>query len=75
MNAWMPWKPDQADVTQHYCPKSGGRPGEDNTTHHLAPRGAGGGQRQQVCRYCGRTEKQLREEADALQRIRDIPWD
>lgn len=49
------------DVAQYYCPDNelGGKPGEDATTHHLVPRAKG-----QTCRYCGKTEKQLRTEID-----------
>ena len=50
------------DVTQLYCPMSGGQPDGDNTTHHLVPKGVA--VRQLVCRYCGKPEKQLREEAE-----------
>jgi hypothetical protein len=48
------------EVTHLYCPASGGREGEDNTTHHLVPRSKG-----QTCRYCGKTERELREEAES----------
>lgn len=47
--------------TQHYCPLSGAKPGEDNSTHHLVIKGSLGS-RGYVCRYCGKTERQLREE-------------
>jgi hypothetical protein len=47
------------DVTQLYCPASGGQPGEDNTTHHLVPKSGS-----MTCTYCGRTEKQLRADAE-----------
>ena len=56
------------EVTRLYCPKSGGQPGEDNTTHHLVPRfprGGKAGEREHVCRDCGKTEAELREEAQA----------
>jgi hypothetical protein len=53
------------DVTALYCPRSEGEQGEDNTTHHLQPRMVNR-ERVQVCRYCGKTERQLREkEVDA----------
>lgn len=51
------------DVTQLYCPESGGEPGEDSTTHHLRPRSAGGGAQRMVCAYCGKTEAELRAAA------------
>jgi hypothetical protein len=44
------------EVTQLPCPAT---EGGDNETHHLIPRAAG-----MTCRYCGRTEKDLREEAE-----------
>lgn len=50
------------EVTTLYCPNSGGLPGEDNTTHHLAPTGPADA-RYMKCRYCGRTEEDLRAEA------------
>lgn len=40
------------EPTQQYCPKSGGQPGEDNTTHHLVPR-TEGGKSVLKCKYCG----------------------
>lgn len=50
------------EVTTLYCPKNqwDGKPGEDNTTHHLLPRAKG-----MVCRDCGKTEKELREAEQA----------
>lgn len=47
------------DATQMHCDKSGGAPGEDNTTHHLVPRSP-----DMVCQFCKRTAAQI--EADAL---------
>lgn len=46
------------EVTRLYCPESGGQPGEDSTTHHMQRRSG-----VMVCRYCNRTEKQLRDAA------------
>lgn len=51
------------EVTHLYCPESGAPEGADNSTHHLVPRSAGRGAQQMVCRYCGKTEKALREAA------------
>lgn len=48
------------DVTQLYCPKSGGAPGEANTTHHLVSCGALTNPRL-VCSYCRRTERELQQ--------------
>lgn len=42
-------------ATQEYCPETGLNPGEDNSTHHLLPRAKG-----MTCRYCKKTEEQLR---------------
>lgn len=50
------------EVTMLYCPLSGGQPGQSSTTHHLIPRGSYAAGRQLVCRYCGKTEAQLRSE-------------
>lgn len=46
------------EVTQLYCPKSGGAPDEDNTTHHIVAPARGG---RAICRYCRRTENQIRD--------------
>lgn len=53
------------DVTQLWCDRSGVQPGDDNSTHYLEPKGPSGG-RSMTCRYCGRTEKQLREGTEKL---------
>lgn len=40
-----------------------GRGSKDNLTHHLVPQTRSGA-RVHACRHCGKTEKQLREDAD-----------
>lgn len=49
------------EVTRLYCPASGAQPGDDNSTHHLAPTGYDGGTR---CRYCGKAPATIRTEAE-----------
>lgn len=49
------------EVTRLYCPESGAQPGDDNSTHHLAPTGYDGGTR---CRYCGKAPGTIRAEAE-----------
>lgn len=62
-----PGRRTTVEVTTLYCPESGGQPGDDGTTHHLQPRGPQTA-RVNACRYCGRTEKQLRDEAEGAAR-------
>lgn len=50
-------------ATQQYCDESGGKPGEDNTTHHLVPRSAGRGTQVMKCRYCGTTQAKIEARA------------
>lgn len=49
---------ERTQPTHIYCPASGGKPGEDNTTHHMVPRGG-----RMVCRYCGKTASQIESES------------
>lgn len=48
------------DVTQIFCPESGGRRGEDNATHYLIPIGTK--TQYLACRYCKKSEAKIREE-------------
>lgn len=57
------------EVTTLWCPSSGVEEGEDSGTHHLVPR-TRNGDRVEVCRYCLRTEADLRAEAIAQRRLR-----
>lgn len=50
-------------ATEQYCDESGGKPGEDNTTHHLVPRSAGRGAQVMKCRYCGTTQAKIEARA------------
>lgn len=49
-------------ITLMWCEESGAKPGEDNSTHHLIPRAAGGGAQQMVCRYCKKTERLIKQQ-------------
>ena len=54
------------EVTTLFCPVAFG-----GKTHHLVPNGAS--DPVMKCRYCGRTEKELREEAEDAGPVRDLP--
>jgi hypothetical protein len=51
------------DVTQQVCPSS-----EYGETHHLVPRRDGTGQVLR-CRYCGKSEKELRGDGERASKV------
>jgi hypothetical protein len=48
------YDPRMDDVTQQECPEAPGAPGDDNRTHHLAPKGG-----EMRCVYCGKSREEL----------------
>lgn len=50
------------------CPEAPGKSlDESSSTHHLVPRAADGDRQQLTCKWCGKTEKQLRDQHEAGQ--------
>lgn len=57
-----------SEPSQQWCDASGARPGQDNATHHLAPRGPYR-ERELVCSACLRKERDLRIAGQGFARI------
>lgn len=54
------------EITHLYCKLSGGKVGEDSTTHKLQPRSAGAGLQIHRCAHCGRSVTEIIE---SVQRV------